>query len=222
MSPRLAGSSETHVATARSRRRGAALEDALLQAAWAEVKDVGYAKLTIEGVAERAAAHKTVIYRRWPNRAVLVQSALRHRLGLLAEDVPDTGDLRQDVITVLCRYRDYVAEIGPDIIAGLLSEAADLSQDLYNAIPGVIITVLERAAGRGEVRVDRITPRIAALPDTLLRHELFSPEGDASDASIAAITDEVFLPLVLDGTAGRQGDRAERAAHLAPDKWSPS
>ncbi len=180
----------------RSRRRGAELDDALLEAAWAEVKAVGYTKLTIERVAERAVAHKTVIYRRWPNRGALVQAALRHRLGLLAGDLPDTGDLRQDVIVILFRYRDYLVEIGRDIIHGLVSEMADLSQDLYPAISDAVVIALERAAERGEARADRITPRIAALPDTLLRHEVLSPRGDASDASIAAIIDEVFLPLV--------------------------
>jgi AcrR family transcriptional regulator len=35
------------------RRRGAALESALLDAAWAELQSVGYAKLTMERVADR-------------------------------------------------------------------------------------------------------------------------------------------------------------------------
>jgi hypothetical protein len=39
-----------------TRRRGAALETALLDAAWAELQDIGCAKLTMEGVADRASA----------------------------------------------------------------------------------------------------------------------------------------------------------------------
>ncbi|WP_460358133.1 TetR family transcriptional regulator [Actinoallomurus acanthiterrae] len=39
---------------ASSRRRGQELEDALLDAAWEELAEVGYGRFTIEGVAARA------------------------------------------------------------------------------------------------------------------------------------------------------------------------
>jgi AcrR family transcriptional regulator len=183
-------------AALRTRRRGSALDDVLLRAAWEEVDSVGYARLTIEGVALRAQAHKSVIYRRWPNRASLIQAALRHRLGKLAAQFPDTGNLREDVLIVLRSYRDYVAGIKPEVIHGLIGEFTDVSRDLYEVVPSAIITALRRAAERGDISADRITPRIAALPDILLRHELLSPNGDTSDASLAAIIDETFLPLV--------------------------
>jgi AcrR family transcriptional regulator len=47
-----------------SRRRGQALESALLEAAWTELHNVGYAKLTMERVADRAQTSRAVIYRR--------------------------------------------------------------------------------------------------------------------------------------------------------------
>ncbi len=188
-------SSDEPVPAGRSRRRGAALEDVLLRAAWDEVNEVGYAHLTIEGVADRARAHKSVIYRRWPNRGRLVQAALRHRLGQLAAEFPDTHSLRRDVLTILCSYRDWVSEIRPDVIHGLMSELPDLSQNLYDVVPQAVTVALQRAAARGEIPQERITPRIAALPDILLRHELLSPAGDTSDASLTAIVDEMFIPL---------------------------
>ena len=54
-----------------SRRRGTKLEDALLDAAWEELQEVGYTRLTMEAVAARAGTSKPVLYRRWPNRARL-------------------------------------------------------------------------------------------------------------------------------------------------------
>src|SRR5262245_45572746 len=105
-----------------SRRRGTERVDALLQAAWDEVSTVGYANLTMEGVAARAGTAKSVLYRRWPNRATLVRDAMRRRVGSMASDVPDTGDLRQDLLSVLQRYRDTYQQIGPDIAHGLLTE----------------------------------------------------------------------------------------------------
>jgi AcrR family transcriptional regulator len=206
-----------HSAPGRSRRRGVALEDALLNAAWEEVSSAGYAKFTMDGVAARAGTAKAVIYRRWPNQATLIRAALRHRLGPFADDIPDTGQLRRDLLGVLRRYRDYIEQIGPDIIHGLASDAADLPQDVFGVTPGVITVILERAAGRGEVQAGRITPRIAALPGNLLRYELLSPHGDRSDASLTGIVDEIFLPLVTStppspspGTsAGPAADRRE-------------
>ena len=53
-----------------------------------------------------------------------------------------------------------------------------------------------RAAERGEVRLDMVTPRIASLPGDLLRHELLITDAPVSDAFIAEIVDEIFLPLV--------------------------
>jgi len=53
------------------RRRGAALEAAILDAAWAELVAAGYAGLTMEAVAARAQTSRPVISRRWPDRAAI-------------------------------------------------------------------------------------------------------------------------------------------------------
>lgn len=180
----------------RLRRRGQALEDAILQAAWEEVRSVGYEELTMDAVATRAGAARSVIYRRWPNRATLVRAAVRHRLGSLADDVPDTGELREDLLSVLRRLREYCGQVGFDIVHGLLSELSDIPQDVFAVTPGIITVILQRAAERGEVRPERITPRVTALPGNLIRHELLIPHGDLSDAALADIIDEIFLPLV--------------------------
>jgi hypothetical protein len=46
------------------------------------------------------------------------------------------------------------------------------------------------------VRLDKVTPRVAALPGDLLRHDLLLSQGPVSDASLAEIVDDIFLPLV--------------------------
>jgi len=60
------------------RRRGKALEDAVLDAAWSELLDGGYASFTMEAVAARAHTSRPVLYRRWPNRADLAISDTAH------------------------------------------------------------------------------------------------------------------------------------------------
>jgi AcrR family transcriptional regulator len=72
------------------RRRGEALDNAILQAVLDELDDVGYAKLTMEGVAERACTGKASVYRRWPTRVQLVTAAVFSRFPA-HDDVPDTG-----------------------------------------------------------------------------------------------------------------------------------
>ena len=52
----------------RQRRRGEELEAALLEAAWAELVEVGFARLTMESVAARAKTGVAVLYRRWPRK----------------------------------------------------------------------------------------------------------------------------------------------------------
>ena len=124
---------------------------------------------------------------------------MRHRFGSLTDEVPDTGDLREDVLSVLRHNRDTFQEVGPDVVHGLMTEAADLPEDVFRVTPGAIALILERAAARGQARQDRITPRIASLPGDLLRHEMQHPHANPTDGFLAEIVDEIFLPLVATG-----------------------
>ena len=99
-----------------TRRRGATLEHALLDAAWEELQSSGYAKLTMERVAERAGTSRAVIYRRWRNRTELVVAAMRYRQPVLSGAAPDTGTLRGDVLAVLRRASGRITAIGPNTV----------------------------------------------------------------------------------------------------------
>jgi AcrR family transcriptional regulator len=194
----------------RSRRRGAVLEDAVLTAVWDEVAAVGYARLTIEGAAARSGTAKSVLYRRWPNRAALVHAAVRHHVGPLADQVEDTGDLRGDLLHLLRRVRDVYREVGPDILHGIMSEIDDMPKDVYAAGSAPVMAVLTRAVNRGEARRDRVTPRIAALPGDLIRNEVLLVHGDASDEFLAGLLDEILLPLVMEPAEQRLPRSAAR------------
>ncbi|WP_169952003.1 TetR/AcrR family transcriptional regulator [Microbispora sp. H11081] len=93
-----------------ARRRSESSRRAILTAAFELVGEVGYAKLSIEGIAARAGVGKQTIYRWWPSKgAVLFDAFLMLSEG---EDdspaLPDTGDLEADLKTVL---RATVAEL---------------------------------------------------------------------------------------------------------------
>ncbi len=180
----------------RTRRRGALLENALLDAAWEEVREVGYANLTMEGVAARAGTSKGVLYRRWPYRAMLVLSAIRRQMTTMTREIPDTGDLREDVLIVMREFRRRYEIIGSDIAHGLMSELSDMPGDAFDVSPEVLTRVLRNAADRGEVRMDRISPIVRTLPLDLLRHALMLSPSPVGEETLEQIVDEAFLPLV--------------------------
>jgi AcrR family transcriptional regulator len=186
---------------ASARRRGSALEDALLDATWAELQEVGYAGLTMEGVAQRAGTSRPVLARRWPTRLQLVLAALRHR-PMFSGEVPDTGSLRGDVLAVLHRVSARLAEFGPETIYGLLGDyfanpdlVPDFQAQMLQTGNGFMTTILKRAAERGEAR-DDIPPRVITLAINLLRYELFLSLSPGDERAITEIVDQVFLPLV--------------------------
>lgn len=186
---------------ARVRRRGEVLEAAILRAAWEELGAVGYARLTMEGVAARAGTSKPVVYRRWSNRADLVLAAVRQRGPVLSGEIPDTGELRGDVLALLGRMSRRLEEIGAETLHGLMSEhfdQADRSAYLHGQRAGyeAMTTILERAAERGEVRLEGITPRVTSLATDLVRHELLLTHAPVPESTIVEIVDDIFLPLV--------------------------
>jgi AcrR family transcriptional regulator len=168
----------------------------------------------MEGVAVRAGTSKAVLYRRWSNRAELALAAYRDHARAaqpsVADQIPDTGDLREDVMAVLRHLRGSSEEMSPETLHGLLAELHSLPPDLLDVIPGVMMTVLRRASERGEVDLGKVTPRIAALPGDLLRHQFLITGWSVSDDFLSEIVDEIFLPLVV--TPPRRGLDVTRPA----------
>ncbi|WP_326975017.1 hypothetical protein [Caproicibacter sp. BJN0012] len=54
---------------------------------------------------------------------------------------------------------------------------------------------MKNAELRGEVRLEKLTPRIISLPWDLLRFELIAKQ-EISDAAITEIVDDIFMPLL--------------------------
>ena len=87
-----------HASRAPGRRRGAALEDAILQAAYDELTEAGYTAFSVESVATRARTGKASIYRRWPTKPELVMDAMCAALPT-AEDCGFEAVLADSVTT---------------------------------------------------------------------------------------------------------------------------
>jgi AcrR family transcriptional regulator len=184
-----------------TRRRGAALQNALLDAAWTELQSAGYAKLTMERVADRAQTSRAVIYRRWSSRHELVIAALLHQQPTGTARIPDTGSLREDVLTIMRRAARRISDIGPATVVGLLNDltADDTSDTIIEQLARgggeVMNQALAHAAARGEAR-EHVPERVARLPLDLIRHELILTHRPPSSEALEEIVDQIFLPLV--------------------------
>jgi AcrR family transcriptional regulator len=185
----------------KERRRGTALEDAILDAAWAELSERGYAAMTLEAVAKRAGTSRPVLHRRWPSRVRLATAALGRYLATHPIEAPDLGSICAEMSLLL---RGMSSRARPDLIRLLFDMSADLAAvnsrpaDLRAEITSdrAIRAVLQRGVERGEVDPARLTPRIVALPTDLARHEMLMTLKPLSDAVIREIVEEIFLPLV--------------------------
>src|SRR5438874_11732549 len=102
------------------RPRSEATRMAIEAAALAELKERGYASLTIEGIAARAGAGKQTIYRWWQSKADVVLDAMLE-LAAARIKIPDTGNLQDDLRSFLS---DTFRQRGQrPVLAGLMAHA---------------------------------------------------------------------------------------------------
>jgi AcrR family transcriptional regulator len=180
------------------RRRGAALEDAILDAAWSELELRGYSDFTFQAVADRAGTSRAVLYRRWPTKTSIASAAIVRHIKLNPITVPNLGNFRDEMCLLLRRFADrapprllgLIFEMSQDMAA----EGTSFMDDRFQDFP--MKDVLERALARGDVDKDRLTPRVVRLPFSLVMHEVVITVKQISDMAIAEIVDQTFLPLV--------------------------
>ena len=185
------------------RRRGPVLEHAILAATFDELSEVGYSALTMARVAARARTSKDALYRRWPSRARLVLDMLL-MCGIADEDVPDSGDLRTDLLVVLRQTAERMASPLGQVVRGLIGEltsdpefAALIRDRLHRFDPVRIEGILARAVERGEVEPWIPGSRRATVASDLLRDRFLLFGAPIPDGEILAVVDEVYLPLIL-------------------------
>lgn len=185
------------------RRRGAALREALLAAAWQELVDKGYDAFTIESVAARARTSRAVIYRRWPTKPDLVRDTVASYALRDTIEVPDTGTLRGDLIALLRaadRVRTPFAMMITTRLGSFHDESgtsyADLRQQMMAGRPSSLDTIFDRAVTRGEADRQRLSARVKDVAFDLYRNEVLMRQGSVPDEVLISIVDEIVLPLV--------------------------
>jgi len=139
----------------RTERVNAAIRDAVVHL----LLEVGYAGLTMEGVAARAGVHRTTLYRRWPNREeLLLDVLLRHTEESIP--VPDTGVVDDDLaelVTAVVRNLEGVGLPALRVIvaeAGRSPEVAEAARTLWAHRLGLAARIVRRGAERGQLPAD--------------------------------------------------------------------
>jgi AcrR family transcriptional regulator len=195
------------------RPRDARVHQAILDTTLQMLGEIGYGRLTIEGVAAQAGVGKGTIYRHWTSKGALVVEAISGpqcpiatgkwtvRLGPL----PDNGSLRDDLVCFVQRVAfAFTAPLAAETLPGL---ALDLAQDedLAEAFRAFVVQpkreriadVIELARTRGELSgaVD-----IKLLCDMLVGPLLYRSflTGDPTDEVAAGhLVDSVLRTLPM-------------------------
>lgn len=183
---------------------------AVLEAARDLVLEIGFERLTIEGIASRACVGKHTIYRWWPSKAAVVGEAFREGyLELDGAEMPDTGDIRADLGEWWrCVHEQLAKPEKTGIIRALAAAAAEIDgnrvERLYGRViipfRGIMTDRLAAAIAQGQIRPDAdLDALIDALIGALLYLVLAQPR--IPDGRADALIDLVFLGLAPRGVA---------------------
>jgi len=121
------------------RPRAADRTPAILEAATDLLGEVGYDRLRIQDVADRAGAGLATLYRRWPTKQALVADAISHYTeGLL---VPVQDDPMADLSALYRAMIDKMGGKGGEVLPGLIS-ALRMEPELAEVVRNRVIAPL--------------------------------------------------------------------------------
>ncbi|ORB29240.1 TetR-like C-terminal domain-containing protein [Mycolicibacterium parafortuitum] len=146
--------------------------DGIIEAVLDELADVGYGRLSMDGVARRAKAGKAALYRRWQSKQEMVLDAVT---TISVPALPETsGDLRTDVAALVRGVDEWISDprmmrVLPDLLAEAVRNT-DLADALTARIGVtrresgrvVIVTAIERGEVRPDVDIEYVLDLIAA------------------------------------------------------------
>ena len=187
------------------RKRDHTRDPEILDAALDVLAETGYERMTIDMVAARAKAGKATLYRRWASKGELVIDAVAciKNKNLDADNLPDTGTLRGDLVAMIQPHSIEDADRKLQIMAGLasmLSRDPDLAEAANIAIvePRAAInrTLLMRAIARGEIRADIDVATIALVSPSMAFYRTLILRKQVDREFIISIIDNVILPAV--------------------------
>ncbi|MGW6746077.1 TetR/AcrR family transcriptional regulator [Streptomyces sp. NPDC055025] len=155
--------------------------DAIRAAVFEELAAVGFARMSIEGIARRAGVGKTAVYRRWKSKLALVLDLLS-AFAAQGLPAPATGSLYGDVRALLevashALRHPVASQVIPDLLveAARHPEIADaIKTALLDGQRGIVAVIVREAVERGEL-----------------------PEGADADRALDLIVGPLYWRLVV-------------------------
>lgn len=178
------------------RPRSAAADAAILAATRDALVELGWSKLTLGDVANRAGVAKTTLYRRWAGKNELVVDAVAELFDELR--LPDRGSLAADIEGVVLQFAAILAR--PEARSGLMAVVAESTRDgaLRERIRDSIVERQKRLVVEGRARAEH-------------RGEL-PPSPNPTEAART-------MDLIFDMVAGAVVHRTLVSAEPADEEW---
>jgi AcrR family transcriptional regulator len=186
-----------------TRRRGETLQQAIFDATLEQLGTLGYAKLTMEGIAEAAGTGKAALYRRWSNKEDLVFAALADTLPDPGQ-VPVHGSAREDLLALLtCLRQLYTIAHGAafqvfkqEVMPGNSRVQAMVRGAVTDPLKARLHEALVRGVERGDVRAGADTAQIAAIGPAMMSYYCLTERPDIPGDYVEHLVDNVLMPLL--------------------------
>jgi AcrR family transcriptional regulator len=192
-----------------TRRRGAALDEAIYDAVISIMEEDGYAALTFQNIAKRAATSRSVLYRQWNTPFELLHAAVMDRVAktnayeVISEKTYDTGSLRGDLLG-LCS--DFAVHASMRYMRLLIQAAyAQMSRDDTGILElmganvkgnlAVMGRIIKSAQERGEITHEP-GERARLLPFEMVRYQVVFLHRNIDKSDIEAMVDEILIPVL--------------------------
>ena len=183
--------------------RAAARRQAILDAAIELLAEVGYDRMSMDALADRAHAGKATIYRHWAGKAEVVVEAVRCRKCDDFIAPPDTGSLRGDLLATLNHSRESFTEEDSSLLVGMVSamhhdqELADLMREqIFEGKQGLFDEIVARAVRRGEPVSAGAASIANEVSSALFINRVAMGGGEIDETFLFHVVEDVILPLL--------------------------
>jgi AcrR family transcriptional regulator len=176
-------SASTPVARRRGRPRAEDRDATILEATTNLLEEIGYDRLRIQDVADRAHVGLATIYRRWPTKQALVIAALEHeKVGRALPELDDPrANLRQHVQAMVDEFAGPRACFITGFLSALRTDpelVAAFRASLLTGVRAPLRAAIARVLGDDQPDLDL---RVDLAPAILAFRGLIGYEGDQPD-----------------------------------------
>ncbi|WP_327148078.1 TetR/AcrR family transcriptional regulator [Nocardia sp. NBC_01329] len=192
------------MSASRGRRSDAEVVATARAAVVEELIEVGLAKLTMDGIAQRAGIAKTSLYRRWGSPRAVLLDALRADFPQERPTPAPTDDLRHDLLEALRLMVAWLATPTARATSAVLTERErypELAEAIYREVfepkgGRFTTTVLRHYAGTGLIDPARLTAVVLDIGEALVLKFALDSGELPGESTLADIVDQAILPAV--------------------------